>query len=100
LNIQKKITEVKQSAEVLLEIIENEAWDEANELCQQWDTKIRIFFNELSSEEIIAARQEIEEIAVINVKIKNCIIQSRAKVLTQLQKNNTSRTVIQLYKNS
>ena len=42
-------------------------------------------------------KSEIEKIATQNTSINKRLIKLRAKVLTQIQENNNSRSAIQLY---
>jgi len=81
------------------ECIENELWEEADQFCQQWDEKIRTLINSLSAEQFVAMGAQIENVASQNARIKKHLIKLRAKVLTQLQENNTSQTAIQQYQN-
>lgn len=97
MNASTQITQLNNSANELLATIENELWDEAIELSQQWDANIRSFVCGLSAEQVISMKNEIEEIASQNSSIKDRLIDSRAKVLTLIQENNNSRTAIQLY---
>ncbi len=89
--------QVTNSANELLATIENESWDEAVELSQQWDAKIRSFVRGLSAEQFLSMKSEIEKIASQNTSIKKQLEKLRANVLTQLQENNTSQSAIQLY---
>ena len=92
--------QMTDSANELLATIENESWDEAIDLSQQWDTKIRSFISGLSTEQFLSMKSEIEKIASQNNNIKKHLIDSRAKVLTLIQENNTSQSAIQLYNNT
>jgi len=100
MNVDQQLTQLNNSANELVETIENEMWDEAIELSQQWDARIRSFIRRLSAEQFVSMKSEIEEIATQNTSIKKRLIKLRAKVLTQIQENNNSRTAIQLYSNT
>jgi len=97
MNASQQIAQLNHSANELLETIENELWDEVIELSQRWDENIRSFIRSLSAEQFITLRNEVENIAFQNSKIEKCVIDSRAKVLTQIQETNNSRTAIQFY---
>ena len=97
MNVDQQLTQINNSANRLVETIENELWDEAIELGQQWDARIREFMRCLSAEQFISMRSEIENIASQNTSINKRLIKLRAKVLTQIQENNSSRSAIQLY---
>ena len=43
MNVDQQLTQINNSANELVETIENELWDEAIELSQQWDVRIRNF---------------------------------------------------------
>jgi len=100
MNVDKQLTQINNSAYELVETIENELWDEAIELSQQWDVSIRNFIRSLSAEQFVSMKSEIEKIATQNMSINNRLIKLRAKVLTKIQENNTSRSAIQLYNSS
>ena len=100
MSVSKQLKLVNNSADELLATIENGLWGEAEELCRQWDARIRKFMRSLSAEQFISMRSEIENIASQNTSIIERLIKLRAKVLTQIQENNSSRSAIQLYNNT
>lgn len=100
MSVDQQLTQINNSAYELVETIENELWDEAIELSQQWDVRIRNFIRNLSAEQFVSMKSEIEKIATQNTSIKKRLINLRAKVLTQIQENNTSRSAIQFYNSS
>jgi hypothetical protein len=100
MNANKQIKQVTASANELLVMINNEDWDEAMQLSQQLDIKIRNLIRGQSAEQLIAMKSEIEKIVHLNRSIEKHLIKLRAKVLTQIQENNSNRTAIQLYHNS
>ncbi len=100
MNVQKRLMHVTDLANELQRFIENELWDEAMQLSQQWDSEVRKFVHNLSSAQFIAIRDEIEELASKNTRIKTKLTGLRAKVLTQIQENNYSHTAIQSYSNT
>jgi len=100
MNVDQQLTQINNSAYELVETIENELWDEAIELSQQWDARIRNFIRSLSAEQFVSMKSEIEKIATQNTSINKRLIKLRAKVLTKIQENNTSRSAIQLYNSS
>jgi len=100
MNVNKQLKQVSDSGNLLLDTIEDESWDEAIELSQQWDARIRGFIQSLSAEQFISMKSEIEKIASQNTSIKKRLIKYRAKVLTQIQENNNSHSAIQLYNNT
>ncbi|QMU60397.1 MAG: hypothetical protein GKR92_01270 [Gammaproteobacteria bacterium] len=97
MNASKQLMQVTDSANELLTTIENESWDEAIALSLQWDKRVRTFIHSLSAEQFIAMKSEIEIIVSQNNSIEKRLVAMRAKVLTQIQENNTSRSAIQLY---
>lgn len=100
MNVDQQLTQINNSANRLVETIENELWDEAIELSQQWDARIRKFMRSLSAEQFISMRSEIEYIVSQNTSINKRLIKLRANVLTLIQENNSSRSAIQLYNNT
>lgn len=100
MNVDQQLTQINNSANRLVETIENELWDEAIEFSQQWDARIRKFMRSLSAEQFISMRSEIENIASQNTSINKRLIKLRANVLTQIQENNSSRSAMQLYNNT
>ncbi len=99
MNAEKQLIQIHDSADELMASIENEKWDDATFLCQQWDANIRDFFCRLSAEQFITMKSQIERLVAQNMHIKKNLITLRAKVLTKLQETNTSRSAIQLYNN-
>jgi hypothetical protein len=93
----QEIIQLHHSADELLESIDNECWDEANILSKKWDSTIRNFIRNLSPEKFVAIRDEIENIVSLNSKIENHLVDLRAKVLTKIQKNNSSQNAIRFY---
>lgn len=100
MNVDQQLTQLNNSANELVESIENEFWDEAIELSQLWDARIRSLIRSLSAEQFVSMKSEIEKIATQNTSIKKRLIKLRAKVLTQIQENNTSQSAIKLYNSS
>ncbi len=100
MNVDQQLTQLNNSADELVESIENEFWDEAIELSQLWDARIRSLIRSLSAEQFVSMKSEIEKIATQNTSIKKRLIKLRAKVLTQIQENNTSQSAIKLYNSS
>lgn len=100
MNVKQQLNQIISSANELVETIDNELWDEAVGLSQQWDTSIRYFVRGLSAEQFISMKSEIEQIATQNTSIKKRLVKLRANVLTQIQENNNSRSAIQLYNNT
>ncbi len=97
IKVRSQISQLNHSANELLEVIENEMWDEAIELSQKWDVNIRSFVHGLTAKQFISMRKEVEDLVSQNAIIERNLIDSRAKVLTQIQENNHSRTAIQFY---
>jgi predicted HD phosphohydrolase len=97
MSVNQQIIQLRHSADELLEKIDNEYWDEAKILSKKWDISVRDFMCNLSPEKFIANRGEVESLAMLNKKIENHLVTLRAKVLTKIQENNTSRNAIQLY---
>ena len=97
MKIQKQLNQVKNLANELTSMIENELWDEAIVLSQQWDVSIREMIRSLSADQIIEMRSELEQIASINLSLKDQLDTLRVKVLTQINKFNNSQTAIRLY---
>jgi len=97
MSVDEQLVQVTDLANELLATIEDESWGEAEELCRQWDTRIRSFIQGLSAEQFISMKSEIENIASQNTSIKKRLVTLRAKVLTQIQENNNSHSAIQLY---
>lgn len=95
-----QLKQVTECADKLLDTINSEAWDEAMQLSQQWDEKIHNLIRGLSAEQFIAMKSDIEKVASLNRSIEKHLSKLRAKVLTKIQENNTSRTAIQLYHSS
>ena len=100
MNVKKKIKQLTDCAQGLNSAIEEESWDEAMLLSQQWDTNIRDLFRSLSTEQFTTMKSELEEILDQNVSIRKHLMELRAKVLTQIQENNNNRSAIQLYNHS
>lgn len=100
MNVNKQLAQITEAANELISYIESESWDDAMRLSLQWDTKIRNLMRGLSAEQFIAMKCQIESLASQNANIKNRLIKLRAKVLTQIQENNSSRAAIQQYNNS
>lgn len=100
MNAKKHIMHVTDIADELLTTIEDESWEEAMQLSQLWDAKIRQLIRSLSAEQFISMQSDIEKIASKNSIIEKHLTKLRAKVLTQIQENNNSRTAIQLYNSS
>ena len=100
MNANMQLKQVTECADKLLDTINCEAWDEAMHLSQQWDAKIHNLIRSLSAEQFIAMKSDIEKVASLNRSIEKQLIKLRAKVLTEIQENNTSRNAIQLYHNS
>ena len=100
MSTQKQLSQVKYLAEELLMTIDNESWDEAMGLSQKWDADVRAFINDLTAEQLISMKSDIEKIAYTNTIIKDQLIDLRAKVLTQIQNNKHSQTAIQQYNNT
>lgn len=100
MNVDQQLTQLNNSADELVESIENEFWDEAIELSQLWDARIRSLIRSLSAEQFVSMKSEIDKIATQNTSIKKRLIKLRAKVLTQIQENNTSQSAIKLYNSS
>lgn len=100
MNVDQQLTQLNNSANELVESIENEFWDEAIELSQLWDARIRSLIRSLSAEQFVSMKSEIEKIATQNTSIKKRLIKLRAKVLTKIQENNTSQSAIKLYNSS
>lgn len=97
MKIQKQLNHVRNLANELASMIEDELWDEALVLSEQWDLSIREMIRSLSADQIIEMRSELEQISSINLSFKNQLDTSRVKVLTQIKKFNTSHTAIRLY---
>ena len=100
MTIQKQIMQVRKLANELASMIEDELWDEAVILSQQWDVSIREMIRSLSAEQIIEMRSELEQIASINLSYKNQLDTLRAKTLTQINKFNNTQTAIRFYNNT
>ena len=100
MNVDQQLTQLNNSANELVESIQNEFWDEAIELSQLWDARIRSLIRSLSAEQFVSMKSEIEKIATQNTSIKKRLIKLRAKVLTQIQENNISQSAIELYNSS
>ncbi len=100
MNVEQQLTQLNNSANELVESIENESWDEAIELGQLWDARIRGFIRSLSAEQFVSMESEIEKIATQNTSINKRLIKLRAKVLTKIQENNISQSAIKLYNSS
>lgn len=100
MNVNKQLAQITEAANELISFIESESWDDATRLSLQWDTKIRNLMRGLSAEQFIAMKGQIESLASQNANIKNRLIKLRAKVLTQIQENSSSRVAIQQYNNS
>lgn len=100
MNVDQQLTQLNNSADELVESIENEFWDEAIELSQLWDARIRSLIRSLSAEQFVSMKSEIDKIATQNTSIKKRLIKLRAKILTQIQENNTSQSAIKLYNSS
>ncbi|MFK7815370.1 MAG: hypothetical protein AB8B92_03460 [Gammaproteobacteria bacterium] len=97
MNVKAEISQLNNLANELLENIENELWDETKILSQKWDAKIRRFVQSLSAKQFITMKNEIENISSQNTIIEKRLIDLRAKVLTQIQENEHTRTAIQFY---
>ena len=97
MSVDEQLVQVIDLANELLATIEDESWDEAEELCRQWDARIRSFIKGLSAEQFISMKSEIENIASQNTSINKRLVTLRAKVLTKIQENNNSHSAIQLY---
>ena len=100
MTIQKQIMQVRKLANELASMIEDELWDEAVILSQQWDVSIREMIRSLSADQIIEMRSELEQIASINLSYKNQLDTLRAKTLTQINKFNNTQTAIRFYNNT
>ena len=100
MNANKQLMQITDFADELIASIENESWEAAMQLSQQWDINIRNLIRSISAEQFIAMKSQIECLAAKNTSIKKRLIKSRAKVLTQLQENNNCRKAIQQYNNS
>ncbi len=99
MNAKLQLIQINDSAKELIASIENESWDDAMHLSQQWDSRIRDLIRNLPAEKIIVMKSQIDTLAAQNLYIKDCLVNLRAKVLTQLQENSNSRSAIQLYNN-
>ena len=97
MTIQKQIMQVRKLANELASMIEDELWDEAVILSQQWDVSIREMIRSLSADQIIEMRSELEQIASINLSFKNQLDTLRAKKLAQINKFNNTQTAIRFY---
>lgn len=100
MNIQKQLNQIRKLANELASMIEDELWDEAVILSQQWDVSIREMIRSLSADQIIEMRSELEQIASINLSYKNQLDTLRAKTLTKINKFNNTQTAIRFYNNS
>ncbi|MGH1537512.1 MAG: hypothetical protein ACRBDX_05635 [Gammaproteobacteria bacterium] len=99
MNAKLQLIQINDSAKELIASIENESWDDAMHLSQQWDTRIRDLICNMSAEQFITMESQIVSLVDQNMCIKKRLVNLRAKVLTQLQENNTSRSAIQSYNN-
>jgi len=100
MNVKKCLEQVTDLADELLTTIDDESWDEAVVLSQQWDSRVRNFIKSVIADQSVSVKSEIKNIALQNARIENRLTELRAKVLTQIQENNTSRSAIQLYNNT
>jgi len=100
MNVKKCLEQVTDLADELLTTIDDESWDEAVVLSQQWDSRVRNFIKSVIADQSVSVKSEIKNIALQNARIENHLTELRAKVLTQIQENNTSRSAIQLYNNT
>lgn len=97
MNIQKQLNQIRKLANELASMIEDELWDEALVLSEQWDLSIREMIRSLSADQIIGMKRELEQIASINLSYKNQLDTLRAKVLTQINKFNNTQNAIRFY---
>ena len=97
MNIQKQLNQIRKLANELASMIEDELWDEAVVLSEQWDLSIREMIRSLSADQIIGMKRELEQIASINLSYKNQLDTLRAKVLTQINKFNNTQNAIRFY---
>ena len=100
MNIQKQLNQIRKLANELASMIEDELWDEAVILSQQWDVSIREMIRSLSANQSIEMRSELEQIASINLSFKNQLDTLRAKKLAQINKFNNTQTAIRFYNNT